>query len=112
VFSVSPAELATIVIVAIIVIGPKRLPELARKAGAMLRAIRRATEELKSGIEEEYQEAVAPLREMKQEYREAVAPLREMKDEIESMLDAPGKTEPQNSPGGKPDDDESGEPEA
>ena len=94
VFSVSPAEFATIAIVAIIVIGPKRLPDLARRAGAMLRAVRRAMGELKSGIENEYEEAVAPLKEMRDEYRETVAPLKEMKDEIGSMLDPPPTPEP------------------
>ena len=103
VFSISPAEFVTITIVAIIVIGPKRLPELARKAGALLRAIRRATAELKTGIEDEYGEAVAPLKEIRDEYREAIAPLKEMKNEIGSMLDPPSESEPR-----KPELDERG----
>jgi len=98
VFSISPAEFTTIAVVAIIVIGPKRLPELARKFGAMIRAVRRATAELKSGIEDEYRDTIAPLQEVRDEYREAVAPLKEMRDEIESMLGQPEKAQPKEKP--------------
>lgn len=53
VFSVSPAEILTIALVALIVFGPGRLPELSRKAGKVLREVRDSAQELRAGIERE-----------------------------------------------------------
>jgi len=67
VFSVSPAEMLTIAVVALLVFGPRRLPEIARKAGALLRQAREATAELKSGLEAEYGDALKPLQDLRRE---------------------------------------------
>lgn len=72
VFSVSPAEVITIAVVALVVFGPKRLPEIARKAGRALRELRSATAELKAGIEAEYEDALGPLDEARREVRTAL----------------------------------------
>jgi len=53
--------LVTITIVALLVFGPQRLPEIARKIGKIGREVSRAAQELKSGIEREYDEASKPL---------------------------------------------------
>ena len=52
-FSVSPAEILTIAVVALVVFGPKRLPEISRKAGKALRELKDAAEDLRRGIEAE-----------------------------------------------------------
>lgn len=52
-FSVSPAEILTIAVVALVVFGPKRLPEISRKAGKVLRELKNAAEDLRRGIESE-----------------------------------------------------------
>lgn len=52
-FSVSPAEVLTIAVIALIVFGPQRLPELSRKAGKVLRELRDSAQELRDGIERE-----------------------------------------------------------
>jgi len=62
-FSVSPAEIATIVLVALIVFGPKRLPEIARKAGKIASQVRATADEFKSELGGTYQETVEPFRE-------------------------------------------------
>ena len=72
-FSVSSAEILTIAVVALLVFGPKRLPEIARKAGRVLREIRGAADDLKSGLEAEYREAIEPLRDARQEMQDAIS---------------------------------------
>ena len=52
-FSVSPAEILTIAVVALVVFGPRRLPELSRKAGKALRELRDTAEDLRRGLERE-----------------------------------------------------------
>ena len=46
-------ELALIAVVALVVLGPRRLPEVARQVGKALNEFRRATNSLKAGFEEE-----------------------------------------------------------
>ncbi len=75
-FSVSPAELVTIGVVALLVFGPKRLPEIARKMGRIARDLREAAHDLKSGIEEEYREVIEPLDQAGREMREALGDLK------------------------------------
>jgi Tat protein translocase TatB subunit len=76
VFSVSPAELLTIGVIALLVFGPKRLPEIARKMGRIARDLREAAQDLKSGIEEEYRDVIEPLDEAGREVREAIGELK------------------------------------
>jgi sec-independent protein translocase protein TatB len=64
-FSVSPAEMVTIAVVALLVFGPHRLPEIARKLGKLGREVSRAANELKAGIEREYDEATEPLKDVR-----------------------------------------------
>lgn len=52
-FSVSPAEILTIAVVALVVFGPRRLPELSRKAGKVLRELKDTAEDLRRGLERE-----------------------------------------------------------
>lgn len=74
-FSVSPAEVVTIAIIALVVFGPKRLPEIARKAGRVLREVRSAAADLRAGIESEYGEALRPLDEAGREVRTVLGDL-------------------------------------
>lgn len=71
-FSVSPAEMVTIAVIALVVFGPRRLPEIARKAGKALRELRSVTAELKAGFEAEYEDALGPLDEARREVRTAL----------------------------------------
>lgn len=54
--NVGPGEIAIIAVFALLIFGPRRLPEMARTVGKALREFRKATseltEELKSGLDE------------------------------------------------------------
>ena len=64
-FSVSPAEILTIAAIALIVFGPKRLPEISRKAGSVIRDIRDTASDLRRGFEQEYEDAAETLGEVR-----------------------------------------------
>ena len=67
-FDVSATELIIILLVALVVFGPQRLPELARKAGGWARSVREAAADLRRGLDDE----VAGLREPMEEARRTV----------------------------------------
>jgi sec-independent protein translocase protein TatA len=51
VFNVGPTELIVILIVALVVFGPKRLPEIGRTLGRSLQEFRRASNDLRQELE-------------------------------------------------------------
>jgi Tat protein translocase TatB subunit len=70
--SLGTGEILVIAVVALIVFGPKRLPELARKAGEMLTKTREATKSVTSALDSEYDGITAPLQDLKSEYDSTV----------------------------------------
>ena len=59
--SVGAPELILIFVVALLIFGPKKLPELGRTVGRALNEFRRATSDLKSTLEREMAEAENPV---------------------------------------------------
>jgi sec-independent protein translocase protein TatA len=53
--SIGPAELVLIFIVALLVFGPKKLPEIGKSVGKAIREFKRTSEEIKGRIEDEIQ---------------------------------------------------------
>ncbi len=49
-FGIGPMELVLILVVALLVLGPKRMPELARTIGKGLGEFRRASNELRESL--------------------------------------------------------------
>lgn len=80
--SLTFSELLTIAVIVLIVFGPNRLPELARRAGAMLTRVRAATREIRDELQEEYRETIAPLEDMKEDLRAARADLAAAREEL------------------------------
>ncbi len=62
--NIGPAELIVILLVALLVVGPKRLPEVGRSIGKALREFRRTTEEVRSSFEASLDEEPSPNREV------------------------------------------------
>ena len=65
--SLSFAEILVILVVALVVFGPRRLPELSRRAGDLLAKLREATSYVTQAIDAEYGETMEPIRELKKE---------------------------------------------
>ena len=53
-FNIGPGELIVILILALVLLGPEKLPEMARTVGKGMRELRRATEDLKDQVETEF----------------------------------------------------------
>jgi Tat protein translocase TatB subunit len=75
--SLGTGEILVIAVVALIVFGPKRLPELARKAGEMLAKTREATRSVTSALDSEYDGIAAPIQDLKKEYDTTVKGLKD-----------------------------------
>lgn len=50
-FNIGPLELLMILLVALLVVGPRRLPEMGRTIGRSLREFRKASDEVRRSIE-------------------------------------------------------------
>jgi len=59
-FNIGPMELIVIFLVALLVVGPKRLPEVGRSIGKALREFRRTTEEVRSTFESSLDDEPSP----------------------------------------------------
>ena len=66
--SLSFAEIVTILLVILIVFGPNRLPEFARKLGELMAQARRATSQFSKDISSEWGEAVEPILAVKEDF--------------------------------------------
>ena len=53
-FNIGSGEISLIAVVALLVLGPKRLPELARGIGKFMREFRRQTDEVRGVVEREF----------------------------------------------------------
>jgi sec-independent protein translocase protein TatB len=53
-FNIGAAELAVIFVVALLLLGPEKLPELARGIGKFMREFRRQTDEVRGMVEREF----------------------------------------------------------
>lgn len=63
-------EMLVIFIVALLVFGPKKLPELGKSLGKGIREFKKASDELKSSWEEQVKDVQAPLNDVKRDIHE------------------------------------------
>jgi len=83
-FGIGMPELIVILVIALVVIGPQKLPELARSLGKGLAEFKRATDDFRQGVEDEAKAA---------EERERVAKLMAEKEAELKTEEAKVKTE-------------------
>ena len=61
------SEILVIFVIALLVFGPKKLPDLGKSLGKGIREFRKATDELKSSWEEQVKDISAPLNDVKRD---------------------------------------------
>lgn len=64
------SEMLVVFIVALLVFGPKKLPELGKSLGKGIREFRKATDELKSTWQDQVRDIQAPLNDVKKDMHE------------------------------------------
>lgn len=85
--SLSFAEIATILIVILIIFGPDRLPEFARKVGELLAQARRATSQLREDVTREWSEGAAPIIAAKEDYEGIKGDLKQASKSFTDLVD-------------------------
>lgn len=92
-FDIGFSELIVIGIVALVVIGPERLPKVARTAGHLLGRLQRYVNDVKADINREMQ--LDELRKLQTDMQESARDLeRNLNSEIGSIKNAVEETEP------------------
>jgi TatA/E family protein of Tat protein translocase len=76
--SLGAGELIVIAIVVLVVFGPKRLPEIARKASALMKQARDATQTFADAIDIEYDGVTSPIKDLKSEYDDTLQSIKKM----------------------------------
>jgi sec-independent protein translocase protein TatB len=77
-------EIIIIAILALVVLGPKRLPELARKIGGWTTELRAAAKEISRGLESEVADLKAVGEELKAPLEELKQPLKDIQRDVKS----------------------------
>ncbi len=72
--SIGPAELILIFVIALLVFGPKKLPEIGRSVGKALREFKKTSDEIKGRIEEEIE--ASELKDIRKDIQSGVDDLR------------------------------------
>jgi TatA/E family protein of Tat protein translocase len=83
------SEMLVIFIVALLVFGPKKLPELGKSLGKGIREFKKATEELKSSWEDQVKDITTPLNEVKSDIHNIG---QDMKSDFYKHLEASAET--------------------
>jgi sec-independent protein translocase protein TatA len=100
-FDISAGELFLILLVAFIVFGPSKIPEIARKIGRGMNEIRRASDEIKREISKESRKLENDLNVEGSVYRDLKMTAEEIKQDFEDTgktftdnLDKPAESAP------------------
>src|SRR5512139_2446135 len=81
--SIGPTELILIFIIALLVFGPKKLPEIGKTVGKAIREFKKASDEIKGRIEEEIEAS-----EIKDVARDIKSAAQDFRDELKKEIPA------------------------
>lgn len=91
-------ELIIIFIIALLVFGPKRLPELGRTVGKAMAEFRRASNELKTVVEDEVREMERQTADVKRQAEDALAVPDDMHTSAAEPAQPPNGSTPAETP--------------
>lgn len=95
--SLGTGEILVIVLVALIVFGPHRLPEISRKIGEWLGKAREMTRAVTDTIDAEYGDITTPIKDLKGEYDATMGQMKGVASSVTNMSfevpDSDGKGE-------------------
>lgn len=78
-------EIIIILLIALVVLGPTRLPELARRAGRLASELRQAARDVTSGLEAEVSELRQVRDDLQSEVDDLKKPLRDLQEETKAV---------------------------
>jgi sec-independent protein translocase protein TatA len=95
------SEMLLVFIVALLVFGPKKLPELGKSLGKGIREFRKATDELKSSWQDQVKDIQAPLNDVKKDIHDMGRDLqsdfyKHLESETSVQTSAPEANNPQH----------------
>jgi len=100
-FDIGFSELLVIAVVALLVIGPERLPKVARTAGHMFGRLQRYVNDVKADIQREME--LDELRKLRSQFEDAARSVQDSVDEVDKQVRAVGDDLNQAAAGASPD---------
>jgi sec-independent protein translocase protein TatB len=100
-FDIGFSELLVIAVVALLVIGPERLPKVARTAGHMFGRLQRYVNEVKADIQREME--LDELRKLRSQFEDAARSVQDSVQEVDKEMRAVGDELNQAVAGPSPD---------
>jgi Tat protein translocase TatB subunit len=99
-FGIGMPEMLMILAIALIVIGPKKLPDLAKSLGRAMREFKRATSEFKETLaaDNDFSDVKKAFDDINTDISDAVDVTSPVKDILSSDTDEPEKKSPENHP--------------
>ena len=76
--SIGFPEIILILVIALLIFGPKKLPEVGKSIGKAIREFKRASDEIKEKIEQEIQ--VDELKNIQEDLKKDIKDIKEIKD--------------------------------
>jgi len=94
-FGIGVTELIVILVVAIIFIGPKKLPEIAKAAGKAFAEFKKAAEDIKNSVKEDIEKTTAPFTDLSKDIQEkTTAPSTKLSKEANAPINQKPQTPP------------------
>lgn len=83
--SLGTGEIVVIVLVALIVFGPHRIPEISRKAGQLLAQARQMSRSVTDSFGDELNDITAPIKDLKSEYDSTMGEMKSAATSVAGM---------------------------